>query len=175
MCPLRPSFTPSEKARAVLLAATPFCVVTGSPVIFLTNFPEGATFQLQTDYICPPPPNVGLLSGSVLSSLLPDFPLTVQLLTQLPTAGSSLPDRTEIMWELWLGLNTYISLGISIKVQPLLLQGGWWEIIYPSWVVGWVVTKHRLFLKIFFGEGKLFTGNDHGCVKRATWRLRKTI
>lgn len=67
-----PSFTPSEKTRALFPVATPFCLVTGSPVIFLTKFPEDATFQLQTFRLfLLSPSNRGSLRGSVLSSLLP--------------------------------------------------------------------------------------------------------
>lgn len=78
------------------------------------------------------------------------------------------------MCELWLGFNTYIDMGISVKAKPLLLQEGCWEIIsYPSWVVVWVMTKHRLLKKFFvklnylLGIMAVLKGPHGGCPRKA--------
>lgn len=105
-------------------------LVTGSLVIFLTNFSEDATFWLHTlGWFLPSP-----IQSRVAKSFSTFFSASYlpQLLTRMPAAVTSLWDRIEIMRGLPLGPNTYISLGIGIKAKSLLLQRGWWEIIsYP--------------------------------------------
>ena len=122
-----------------------FVLVTGSPVVFLTNFCKDAC-HLSTPHFCPRPSSLAFPSSSRLPSLLPTFP---QPPSSYPNASS---------WDQPLGQNRN-NVGIAVRVEyiyqsrnrhiskALVTIGSGWEVIsYPWWVVA--VIKHKLFVSI---------------------------